>query len=90
MEEYEVRQLYGRKLKSKLDISRLLINVHPKEEEKMKLDSPSCGIENVGETLAKDYSANILLFEGELEYCNFELEDGDQEKALLLYCFTSK
>tara|TARA_Y100000815_G_C13321810_1_gene492582 strand:+ start:188 stop:853 length:666 start_codon:yes stop_codon:yes gene_type:complete len=70
MEEYEVRQLYGRKLKSKLSISRLIISIHPEngQEDETRFVF-YLGIENTGEALVKDYSASIY-FSGELKYCN--------------------
>lgn len=80
MEEYEVRQLYGRKLKSKLDIPRLSISILPEngEEDETRFVF-ILGIENTGETLVKDYSANIY-FEGELKHCNLNWEGIGQGK----------
>ncbi|MEO9513414.1 MAG: ATP-binding protein [Flavobacteriaceae bacterium] len=80
MEEYEVRQLYGRILKSKLNISKLSIFVDSEDGEDDKTRfTLTLGIENIGEVLVKEYRANVY-FEGELNHSDLNWEAMGQGK----------
>lgn len=58
MEEYEIRQLYGRKVKSELQLSGYSIRVKEIGEEETTFTCES-GVYNVGEKYETDYKVNI-------------------------------
>ncbi len=60
MEEYEIRQLYGRKVKSELQLSGYSINLKEIGEEETTFTCET-GVYNVGEKYENDYKVNIYL-----------------------------
>lgn len=80
MEEYEVRSLYGRKIKGSLKIDNLSVTVFPEnadeDETQFKINLL---IENDGDKLIKDYRANVY-YSGELSNCNLVWSENGQGK----------
>lgn len=60
MEEYEVRQLYGRKVKSMLALSSYSITQLPISGEFTKFDCIG-SIQNIGKTIEDNYKLNVYL-----------------------------
>jgi hypothetical protein len=60
MEEYEIRQLYGRKIKAELVIDSYSINLLSQENGFTEFEC-RCSIHNVGETVESEYKINIYL-----------------------------
>lgn len=80
MEEYEVRQLYGRKIKADLCLHSMLISItHDDGEEDETRFKFILSIKNIGEILVKDYRAN-LYYEGDLKFCKINWEALGQGK----------
>ena len=60
MEEYEIRQTYGRKVKSQLQLSGYSISIKETGKEKTIFNC-EIGVQNIGEKYEKDYKVNIYL-----------------------------
>jgi len=58
MAEYEIRDMYGRKVKSILKLSGYSIGIHEILEDKT-IFSCETGVTNVGENLEKDFKVNV-------------------------------
>jgi hypothetical protein len=68
MEEYEIRQTYGRKVKSQLQLSGYSISVKEIGEEET-IFTCEAGVQNIGEKYEKDYKVNIY-FDNFNKYIN--------------------
>ncbi|WP_299529045.1 helix-turn-helix domain-containing protein [Ulvibacterium sp.] len=80
MEEYQVRNLYEKKSSAKVILSALGLYIHPEEgdvdETRLQV---VVSIKNVGETMTKEYRANII-FNGLFEFVNITWEAIGQGK----------
>jgi hypothetical protein len=80
MDEYDVREMYGRKIQSELAISDLSISIisedGKEDETRFRIN---LAVKNTGESLVKDYRANLYV-ECDLKNCNSHWEALGQGK----------